>query len=352
MNANCMEKKSQNSKARPLITMVVLGYNQDRFIRAAINGAFSQTYTPLEIVLSDDCSTDQTFSIMTEMANSYNGPHTIVLNQNERNVGLGEHINRAFALSSGEWFVAAAGDDISEPNRIEKIHKAFQSCTEVVSSVFSAVRVIDDNGNERGFFAGCDEAVVNDLYGFLCNPYVGVSGCAAAYHRDVFYRFGPMLEGTVAEDRVLTFRAALLGRIVRINEPLVQYRRHDAAITGGVVWSNVEQWKNRGLRRCASRIMTLKNYCRDVQLAHLDRVTEDYRRKSLVFFSRQIMLLDTERRLLAESTTKNVLLFPRMVFSGFNLKTIMSFFLIAFMPRIWMRRIAASNRDPFLDQQI
>ena len=74
-----------NSTEKPLITFALFAYNQERFIREAVEGAFSQTYSPLEIILSDDCSPDRTFEIMKEMAAEYTGPHTIVLNRNEKN---------------------------------------------------------------------------------------------------------------------------------------------------------------------------------------------------------------------------------------------------------------------------
>ena len=44
----------------PRVTLAVIAYNQERFIREAIEGAFAQTYQPLEIILSDDCSSDRT----------------------------------------------------------------------------------------------------------------------------------------------------------------------------------------------------------------------------------------------------------------------------------------------------
>ena len=53
------------STERPLVSVLVLGFNQERFIRKAVEGAFAQTWKPLEIVLSDDCSTDRTFEIST-----------------------------------------------------------------------------------------------------------------------------------------------------------------------------------------------------------------------------------------------------------------------------------------------
>ena len=62
---------------RPLVTFALFAYNQERFIREAIEGAFAQTYEPLEIILSDDCSADRTFEIIQENAAAYLGPHSV-----------------------------------------------------------------------------------------------------------------------------------------------------------------------------------------------------------------------------------------------------------------------------------
>ena len=56
---------------RPLVTFALFAYNQEKYIREAVEGAFSQTYEPLEIILSDDCSSGGTFEIMQEIAAEY-----------------------------------------------------------------------------------------------------------------------------------------------------------------------------------------------------------------------------------------------------------------------------------------
>ena len=68
---------------RPLVTFALFSYNQEQFIRQAVESAFAQTYSPLEIILSDDFSSDGTFEIMQEMVAAYSGPHRVVLNQND-----------------------------------------------------------------------------------------------------------------------------------------------------------------------------------------------------------------------------------------------------------------------------
>jgi len=102
---------------RPLITFLVFTYQHAKFIRETLESAFAQTYSPLEIVVSDDASTDGSWDLIREAAAAYRGPHQIVLNRNERNLGIGAHLNRCFRMCRGEIIVQADGDDVSLPQR-------------------------------------------------------------------------------------------------------------------------------------------------------------------------------------------------------------------------------------------
>lgn len=68
---------------RPLVTFALFACNQEKYIREAVEGAFSQSYEPLEIILSDDCSSDRTFE-MREMAAEYKGAHRLGLQNSEQ----------------------------------------------------------------------------------------------------------------------------------------------------------------------------------------------------------------------------------------------------------------------------
>src|SRR5690554_5258536 len=107
----------ESTRERPLVTFALFAYNQEKYIREAIEGAFSQTYEPLEIILSDDCSTDRTFEIMQQMAADYEGRHNVILRRSSENRGLGLHIQDVAALAHGRFIVVAAGDDVSLPPR-------------------------------------------------------------------------------------------------------------------------------------------------------------------------------------------------------------------------------------------
>src|SRR5918997_5688988 len=110
---------------KPLVTFMMFAYNHERFVREAVRGALAQTYSPLQIVISDDCSQDRTFEIIEEEVAGYEGPHQVLLNRNSRNLGLGGHVNRVMELAQGKLIVAAAGDDVSLPTRTEEFVRAW-----------------------------------------------------------------------------------------------------------------------------------------------------------------------------------------------------------------------------------
>ena len=221
---------------RPLLTFVIVAYNQATFIQEAVLGAFSQSYSPLQIILSDDCSGDSTFRIMREMASHYRGPHQVVLNQNLHNMGNSAHVNRLAELAQGELLVGAAGDDISLPNRVERIYQAWEDSGRKATCIFSRYTAIDEQGQPAEY---PDQAVdrrpgqVGPFVHLHASPaeYIStlrphVSGCAHAFSPRLFSIFGPLSKDVTYEDTALGFRSVLAGALTIIDEPLVKYRRH------------------------------------------------------------------------------------------------------------------------------
>src|SRR6266705_2136002 len=134
------------SPSKPLLTFAIAALNQERFIREAVEAAFAQTYSPLEIVLSDDHSEDRTFEIMKEMAAAYRGPHKIILNQNPARRCIGGHINRIIEISNGELIIGAAGDDVSLPGRTQLAYETWEKSGRRATSIYSNFTQIDEAG--------------------------------------------------------------------------------------------------------------------------------------------------------------------------------------------------------------
>lgn len=212
---------------RPLITFILLAYNQEQFVADAVAAALAQTYQPLEIILTDDCSPDGTFRIMSEMAQAYRGPHKIVLNRNPENLGICGHINGAVGLSKGELILLAAADDISLPERTLVLYQHWQEQGGCADSIFSDAFIIDEEGRRIGrLFEKTAPSFAGSIEEAVRRGGVGVPGCTHMFSKRIFDVFGPLDPETVAEDMVIPFRSLLRGGVTFVDLPLVSYRVH------------------------------------------------------------------------------------------------------------------------------
>ena len=222
-----IEHKANKGEAseRPLVTFALFAYNQERFIREAVEAALEQDYSPLEIILSDDCSSDHTYNIMCETASRYQGPHSIRLNRNDKNLGIAAHLNAVMEMVATDFVVVAAGDDVSEINRTSEMVKAWIDSDRQALSIHSSARVMDENGILTGrLHKGCADDVLADLHAHASRN-LWVLGSAHAWDMSLFRRFGPILPSVINEDVVLPARAALIGTVRFVDMPLIRYRQ-------------------------------------------------------------------------------------------------------------------------------
>lgn len=204
--------------------MLLLACNQQATVGAAIAGALSQTCPRLEIVISDDASTDATWAAIERAVAGYTGPHRLVLNRNPANLGIGAHIDKMVALSQGELLFIAAGDDISLPQRCERVVEAWLAADRRPDLISSNLLDLDEHGQTHATIRPTDLSTYRNAADWLARP-PHVIGAAQAWTRRVFDRFGPLPAGTVAEDWLMVFRAIVSGGAITLPEALVQYRR-------------------------------------------------------------------------------------------------------------------------------
>lgn len=103
----------QNTVKEPLVSVLVICYNSSKFVTATLDSIKNQLYVNIELIISDDCSTDNTVEICREWltANKDRFLNTDVLTI-EENTGTSNNINRAVKKAKGEWIKIIAGDDI------------------------------------------------------------------------------------------------------------------------------------------------------------------------------------------------------------------------------------------------
>lgn len=206
----------------PLVTFLLLGYNQASFIDEAIDGAFAQDYAALEILLSDDASDDDTFTIMQRRAAAYRGQHTVRASRNATRQGIGGHVNTLIQQAKGEILVIAAGDDISMPSRTSRIVDAWNRAGRATRAFHSRYHDMALDGSMIAENIGTAPHVTNAEMLLWNNPVIGAT---EAWTRDLFEIFGALQPCVTHEDRCMAFRAAMVGDIDFIPEPLVARRR-------------------------------------------------------------------------------------------------------------------------------
>lgn len=207
----------------PPVTLALFAYNQADTVEEAMASAFAQDYPNLEIILSDDHSPDDTFERMKMAAAAYTGPHRIVLNRNARNLHIGGHVNAVNRLASGELVIAAAGDDVSEPDRASALAEAWVAGGKRAGLLHSACYRWSGVIKER---YGCPRAdLFESLEQAAANP-AYVIGATEAWAKDMFDHFGDLRLDLIHEDHALVFRSLLLRRpITYVDRPLVWHRQ-------------------------------------------------------------------------------------------------------------------------------
>lgn len=250
---------------RPLVSYLVFGYNHERFIREALLSALAQDYEPIEIVITDDCSTDRTAGVIDDVLAGYGGPKSVTFTAHSVNVGFAESLNRAVARARGEILVLAAGDDISVSHRTAVLVHAFQQHP-AAQCVYSNAEVIDDLGKQLRLHYPDPppKKTVRSLEG----PYTGLLGATTAYRKDLFKIFGSLPTDVAYEDRVLPLRAAMSGEVVYLSDRLVHYRRHGANIWNGIVHQIEElaEWRKHDAKVARGTLANLRARLSDIAL--------------------------------------------------------------------------------------
>ncbi|HTH58524.1 MAG TPA: glycosyltransferase family 2 protein [Paraburkholderia sp.] len=209
---------------RPLVSMLVIAYNQAQQIGDAVRSALAQTYQPLEIIVSDDASSDATFAAIEAALAGYDGPHRVTTRRNPVNQGISAHLSQLAQMARGELLFVAAGDDMSAPERCERVVDCWLAHGRRPDLIATDLADMDEAGDlhervsptELDGYHGFDDWLAN-------RPWL--IGAAHTWSRRLIERFGPMQPGAAAEDQIMVLRAILSGGAISLREPLVRYRR-------------------------------------------------------------------------------------------------------------------------------
>jgi glycosyltransferase involved in cell wall biosynthesis len=209
-----------------LVTIGLPTHNGEKYIESALAALLAQDHAELEIVVSDNASTDATPGIVRDLMAR---DRRVRYERVDELVSAAANFNRVFALASGPYFMWAADDDLWDPSYVGRCLAALESDPEAVMAS-TGLRFIDPAGD-----------VLESNYARYDNPDLSsrsvVERVRILMRRGGFYQIYGLARRDALErtrlfqdmhgpDVVLTLELAMLGPILRIPEPLFFYRRY------------------------------------------------------------------------------------------------------------------------------
>lgn len=211
----------------PKVSIGLPVYNGERFLTEAIDAVLNQTFRDLELIISDNASTDRTAEICQDYAAK---DKRIRYYRNETNIGANPNFRRVFALSTAEYFKWVTHDDLQTLDFLEKTAAIMDRDPDVVLC-YPRVRVIDEAGNtikHRSYGLDTDPNLLRRPQDRLGKILWINWGSPPIYGlmRSSILRKTPLLGTTYAADQILLAELALHGRFYELPEELLLHREH------------------------------------------------------------------------------------------------------------------------------
>jgi len=237
-----------------LVTVVITTYNGEKYLAEQLDSIVEQTHKNLEIIISDDASSDNTLAIAQRYAVN---DSRITIVHHEKNVGLHANLGGALSSARGTYIAISDQDDIWQRDKIEKQMAVIDDKI----AVFTDSVLIDSVGVPLGLTVlqsirlkdrGNCTRLLNLLYKNV------VSGHAMLFHRSLLAVALPFSDELIF-DHHLALCAAICGGLVFYPEPLVNHRIHGMNHTNaGLALAKDERKKTDRSQRLARREKLLR----------------------------------------------------------------------------------------------
>ncbi len=139
-------------KASASVSVILVNFNQARFISDAWTSLVNQTIAPEKIFLVDDGSAIDDIQTLTQLV-EHNSALNAQLISDRENLGISARLNQVLPLVETEWLVVLAADDSLKPDSIDKLMTASESQVDVV---WGNLDVMDESGATLGYSRPCD----------------------------------------------------------------------------------------------------------------------------------------------------------------------------------------------------
>ena len=221
---------------QPLVSIGIPVYNGERSIKQALDALRAQTYDNLELVISDNASTDSTGKICREYAAK---DRRIKYFRNPVNVGVYENFRRVVTLATGEYFMWAAADDLKPPTAVEHCVQAILRNERAVTA-HGIVLIRTADGKESAEYPNeiplADTSAATRIRNFTYG--LRHHGMLFCLHRRAAL-LQARLGNHVGQDYLLCLQMCLLGAIEYVPVPVIIYQERGRRPSTNLMYDKV-----------------------------------------------------------------------------------------------------------------
>ena len=214
----------------PLVSVVMATYNGAEFIRQQMESVLAQSYPVLEVIVVDDCSTDNTIEIVNSFREKHPGIKVYV---NETNLGYIKNFEKGCGLATGSYVALCDQDDYWLPEKISKMQAAIGDYPLIYSDSVLCNESLEPTGESISAKMNCRDFDNCLQQAIFCRIY----GHATLINNDFLQKVIPF-SAIIPHDWWLCYTASFYGGIKYLNEPLVYYRQHAGNIFGAAGLKN------------------------------------------------------------------------------------------------------------------
>ena len=192
-------------------------YNGERYLIEQIDSFFNQSYLPDEIIISDDCSYDNTMNLLEKYKE--NKSIDIKIYKNEKNLGFTKNFENAISKSTGDILFLSDQDDVWYKHKIETIVDRFKNNPNINLIIHNA-DLVDANLKKKNLTA------ISQVQSGFKSTDVFITGALTVFKKDLLKYFLPFPQNLLGHDGYIHFVARNLGTRMVVNDKLQMIRRH------------------------------------------------------------------------------------------------------------------------------
>lgn len=247
-----------------LVSIIVVTYNSSKYVLETLNSISRQTYSDLELIVSDDCSTDNTLDICKAWVDTQKKRFVgSAIIQTPSNGGICRNYNFALKHAKGAWIKYIAGDDILENRCIERFVANIRPDTYLYTCI--AKHLQNETGEVLLYNTRIPDASAWRQARYMLKYLYGINGPTIFIEREHLKLLGGFEERyPMIEDWPIAIRYAIQGmRIGIVNEPLVKWRIYGDSISHSdyvFAQSLHDAWYDYTMRYCQRYFLPFHHY--------------------------------------------------------------------------------------------